>query len=153
MTVAEMRALLGLGGDVSDAAVVSLYVAQAGNPATFAPVVVAPPPPPYDPNVAALAAIRAAFIDPEPIVYRIDGADRPPFHAIRSETTARDGDSYSGNNLRRIFWEIHRSDLPRKPANRDTFAHRGRRWEVTQVEDADDVEAWVITVTDAGAAL
>lgn len=101
---------------------------------------------------AAGAAINAAFADPEPIVYTQGGAALPPMPAIRSDEGAPTFDG-PGRTLRSVSYEIQQQHLPIRPLNNDTFTHRRRRWKVIDVTTHDDVGAWRVVVTDAGAAL
>jgi len=100
---------------------------------------------------AAAAAIGAAFAEREPIVYTRGGVVLPPIPAIRSDVPAPTFEG-PGRTLRTVSYEIRQSDLPARPANGETFTHRGRRWRVGDVTTLDDVGAWSVVVTDSGVA-
>ena len=103
-------------------------------------------------EAAALAAIHAAFADPEPLVYEQGGVLLEPIRAIWSDDGAA-GFQGAGSTLRQITYEIQQADLPERPSKtRDRFTHRGRRWDISDVTRRDDVGAWCLIVVDAGAA-
>ncbi len=103
-------------------------------------------------EAAALAAIRAAFADTEPLHYTQDGKLLDPIHAILSDEAAA-GFEGPGSTLRKFTYEIQQSDLPKRPSKtRDSFTHRGRRWEISDVTKRDDIGAWCLVTADAGAA-
>ena len=104
-------------------------------------------------EAAALAAIRAAFVDPEPIIYSQDGIVLEPIGAIWTDDAAASFPG-AGSTLRKLTYEIQQSDLPKRPSKtRDSFTHNGRRWEISDVTRRDDIGAWWLVVADAGAAL
>lgn len=98
------------------------------------------------------AAIFAAFADPEPVVYSQRGVALPaPVRAVRS-VDAAPAFAGPGDTLRSTTYEIRQADLPDEPTAKDSFTHRGRRWRVSNVTRDDDAGAWLLMVTDAGAA-
>ena len=104
-----------------------------------------------DPFAMAQRAIRAAFADPEPLDYTQDGLHLPPFQAIRSDRAAPTFEG-PGATLRTITYEIEKRALPAVPTKKDSFTHRGRKWSIQDVTSLEDVAAWHLIVTDAGAA-
>ena len=96
------------------------------------------------------ATIFGAFTDLEPIIYTQAGAVLEPISAIRSDVPAPTFQG-PGSTLHRVTYEVQMLDLPERPANGETFSHRGRTWRVSQVEDLLEVRSWLLTVTDAGA--
>ena len=97
-----------------------------------------------------MAAIDAAFADPEPLIYLVAGAPAPlaPFHAIRT-----DGESTFGGGVSspRTSYEIDPIHVA-QPKRGDSFAHRGRRWKVEEANWLPAVNRWDVRVSDAGAA-
>lgn len=106
-----------------------------------------------DPFGAAAPVIFAAFADPEPIIYTQAGVVlEKPIRVIRSEEGAP-AFAGAGASLRKLTYEVRQRDLPAKPTKRDSFTHRGRKWSIEDCTRADDVGAWLLIVTDTGAAL
>ncbi|WP_440978572.1 hypothetical protein ACQHGV_13440 [Sphingomonas pseudosanguinis] len=97
-----------------------------------------------------MAAIDAAFVDPEPLVYLVDGASAPlaPFHAIRSDGEARFAGSVSAP---RTSYEINPIYVA-QPKRGDSFEHCGRRWKVEEANWLPAVSRWDVRVSDAGPA-
>lgn len=105
-----------------------------------------------DPFRAAAAVLFTAFADPERIIYTQDGVVLEPIRAIWTDNAAA-GFPGAGSTLRKLTYEIQQSDMPKRPSKtRDSFTHHGRRWEISDVTKRDDIGAWWLVVTDAGAA-
>ena len=105
----------------------------------------------FDPFRAAAPVFIKAFADPERIIYKQDGVVLPPIQAIWTDDAAA-GFAGAGSTLRKLTYEIQQSDLPKRPSKtRDSFKHRGRRWEISDVTRRDDIGAWWLVVVDAGA--
>lgn len=100
-------------------------------------------------EAAALAAIRAEFVDPEPATYIQSWGALPPLAVVRLETSAP---SYEGpgRTLRTITYQILQADLPEEPTKRDKLIHRGRQWAIDDVTRRDDIGEWDLIVSDAG---
>ncbi len=106
-----------------------------------------------DPFAAAAPVFFSAFADREPIIYTQDGVVLPPVYAIRSDDAAASFEG-AGSTLRKLTYEVQQRDLPKRPSKaRDSFTHRGRKWQISDVVTRDDISAWMIVVVDAGAAL
>ncbi len=102
-------------------------------------------------EAAALTAIHAAFADSQPVLYIQDGIALPPIRAIWTDAAAA-GFEGPGSTLRKLTYEIQQSDLPKRPSKtRDSFTHNAQRWTISDVTRRDDISAWVLVVTDAGA--
>lgn len=97
---------------------------------------------------AAMAAIDAAFADPEPLVYLAAGASVPlaPFQAIRTDGEATFG---GGVSSPRTSYEINPVYVP-QPKRGDSLEHRGRRWKVDEANWLPAVNRWDVRVSDAG---
>lgn len=100
---------------------------------------------------SAGAAIAAAFHDPAEIHYEKGGATFGPLPVVRSDRSAPEFTG-AGKTLRTIAYELAYGLLPTRPRNGETFRHRERIWQVTDVTDLDDVEAWELIVVDVGPA-
>ena len=97
-----------------------------------------------------MAAIDAAFTDPEPLIYLVAGASDllAPFHAIRTDGEARFA---GGVSSPRTSYEINPIYVAR-PKRDDSFEHRGRRWKVEEANWLPAVNRWDVRVSDAGPA-
>lgn len=102
-------------------------------------------------ETAAIAAIYDVYADPQPILYVQDSVTLDPIRAIWSDDAAA-GFEGVGSTLRKLTYEIRQVDVPKRPSKRDSFTHNGRRWEITDITQRDDVGAWSLVVVDAGAA-
>lgn len=107
----------------------------------------------FDPFRAAAPVFFKAFADPEPIIYTQDSVVLAPISVITTDDAAA-GFEGAGSTLRKLTYEIKQIDLPKRPSKvRDSFTHHGRRWEISDVVQRDDIGAWLLVVADTGAAL
>lgn len=106
----------------------------------------------FDPFKAAAPALFEAFADLEPIIYTQDGVVRDPIRAIYMDDAAA-GFPGAGSTMRKLTYEVQQSDFPQRPSKRDSFTHKGHRWEISDITRRDDVGAWWLVVVDAGAAV
>jgi hypothetical protein len=97
------------------------------------------------------AAITATFADPEPIIYTHKGEKVGEIRAIRSDAAAP-AFAGAGSTLRKTSYEIPKTALPGDPSKKDRFTHRGRIWAVDEGTSLDANDAWLLIVSDAGAA-
>lgn len=95
------------------------------------------------------AAIDAAFADPEQIIYTGAGLTAKPISAIRSDDAAPTFPG-PGATLRRVSYEVSKSDLPATPSKKNTFTHRGIVWLVEEITSRDEVGKWELVVVDGG---
>lgn len=97
------------------------------------------------------AAIDAAFVDPEPLIYSGAGLVAEPIFAIRSDNAAPDF-AGEGRTLRQVTYEVAQSDLPMRPDKSNTFTHRAHNWKVEDVTPRDDLAPpkWELVVIDLG---
>jgi hypothetical protein len=106
-----------------------------------------------DPFAAAAPIVFSAFADREPIVYTQAGVVLQPFRAVLQDDAAATFPG-AGSTLRKLTYEVQQADLPKRPSKtRDSFTHRGRRFEISDVTDRTDIGAWWLVVVDTGAAL
>jgi hypothetical protein len=105
-----------------------------------------------DPFAAAAPIVFSAFADREPIIYTQAGVVIGQIRAIRSDDAAPNFQG-AGASLRKVTYEVRKRDLPAEPSKRDTFTHRGRKWSIAERISLDELDAWQLIVTDAGAAL
>ena len=99
----------------------------------------------------AAAGIAAVFADPELIIYTQKGIKLAPIRVIRSDAAAP-AFAGAGSTLRKTSYEIPKSTLPDKPSKKDSFTHRGRNWSIDDSTSMDASDAWLLVVSDAGAA-
>lgn len=102
-----------------------------------------------DSFAAAAPAIFAAFADRERIIYTQAGVELPPIAAIRVDGNAAD---LLGSTADSVSYEFRKADLPAPPSKKDHFTHRGRRWDVEERKDLQEVDGWRVFVVDAGPA-
>lgn len=100
---------------------------------------------------AAGAAIDRVFADPAPVIYTGAGLTAAPVSAIRTDTAAPDF-AGPGQSARTIGYEIAITALPARPANTNSFTHRGRRWRVIDITTRDEIGKYELIVQDDGAA-
>ncbi|WP_428968273.1 head-tail joining protein [Sphingomonas sp. Xoc002] len=95
-----------------------------------------------------MAAIDAAFADPEPLIYLVAGASvsLAPFQAIRTDGEATFG---GGVSSPRTSYEINPTYVA-QPKRGDNFEHRGRRWKVEEANWLPAINRWDVRVSDAG---
>lgn len=98
-----------------------------------------------DGEAAALAANRAAFA--EPVEYRKDEAS-PAITELPVIWSDSAGEAFQGpgNTTRTITAEIEQGTVPARPTKATRIKRSGRNWKVIEVNDRDDVGAWVVTL-------
>jgi hypothetical protein len=97
-------------------------------------------------EAAALVAIRGTY--EEPVVYTGAGLVGATINAIPSNVGGEPFQG-AGETVREQSFEIAKALLPQEPATEETIQHGGKTWEVVNVTERDDVDAWVLIVTEA----
>lgn len=95
----------------------------------------------------AMSAIRAVY--GAPVTYFRAGAVVTDAIAVRSDMRPASFQGFSGRPAGLSF-EVERSLLPMRPAKRDIIREAGgARWSVIDIDEADDIDSWILTVEEA----
>ncbi len=98
-------------------------------------------------EIAAQASIKALY--GAPISYFGAGLSGSAIVAIRSDTRAAIFQGFDGKS-NGLSFEIDKGDLPGEPDKSDQILESdGARWAVIDINDRDDVNAWVLWVEEA----
>lgn len=98
-------------------------------------------------EAAALAAIESVY--GAPVTYSGAGLDGVSVVAIRTDWRAAAFQGFEGK-ASSLSFEIQKADLPERPDKRDIIVEaNGARWSPIDIDERDDVDAWVLFVEEA----
>ncbi len=98
-------------------------------------------------EAAALAAIEAVYR--APVAYTGAGLDGDAIDAIRTDWRAASFQGFEGKSSSLSF-EIRKALLPERPDKTDVVVEAsGARWSPIDIDERDDVDAWVLFVEEA----
>lgn len=96
-------------------------------------------------EVAALDAIFAAFAEPVRYIHADGAVPIDDFAVVWSDSP---GPAFQGlgETTREVTAEIRRGSVPGKPGRDMRIERNGITWKLNQVDERDDVDAYVVTL-------